>query len=67
MRFLAWASSRLYKSFLIWKKREHFKIEISLVILVKALFLYALWFFFFSHGLQDHLNDALMAKHLVGG
>ncbi len=66
MPFLAWAKSRFYQSFLNWKKREHFKIEISLVILVKALFLYGLWFFFFSHGLQDHLNDALMTKHLVG-
>jgi hypothetical protein len=49
-----------------WKKRDNFKIEIALVLLAKAFLLYLIWFFFFSHGLQDHLNDRLMLQHLVG-
>ncbi len=48
-----------------WKKRHTFKFEISLVLIAKALLLYGIWVFFFSHPLQDHLDDRLMTAHFM--
>lgn len=57
MRFLSWIN--------LWKKRHTFKLEISVVLLIKALFLILLWNLCFSHPLGDHLNDQKMADHIV--
>jgi hypothetical protein len=57
---------KVLKVFKKWRKREHFQVEIALVLLAKAFFLYLIWFFFFSHGMQDHLNDHVMVQHLMG-
>jgi hypothetical protein len=56
----------LKKAFQRWKQRETFALELAAVIVVKGLFLMALWFVCFRHGLQDHLNDELMTAHWLG-
>lgn len=48
-----------------WKKRDSFKFEISVVLLIKAMFLMLLWHLCFSHPLGDQLNDQQMAAHIV--
>jgi hypothetical protein len=57
MQYPAWINN--------WKKRHTFKLEISLVLLVKALLLMGIWYFFFSDPLGDHLNDRLMTDHFM--
>lgn len=48
-----------------WKSRHTFKLEMTLVVLVKASLLMLIWYVFFSHPLQDHLNDQKMGEHFI--
>ncbi len=57
MQSLAWISK--------WKARHTFKIEITLVLLLKASLLYGIWYFCFSNPLQDQLNDRSMTAHFL--
>jgi hypothetical protein len=56
----------LKKGLQCWRKRETFGLELAAVLGLKVLFLTALWFFCFRHGLQDHLSDELMTAHWIG-
>lgn len=48
-----------------WKKRHTFKLELTLIILLKAAFLTLLWHYCFSNPLGDHLNDSSMGSHVI--
>lgn len=48
-----------------WRARHTFKMEISLVLIFKVLFLTLLWYAFFSDPIGDHLNDQKMGKHFI--
>lgn len=50
-----------------WKQRDTFKLEISTVLLLKALFLMLLWHLCFSHPLGDKLTDQQMVTHVMSG
>jgi hypothetical protein len=41
--------------------------EITAALIVKVLFIWALWFLFFSHPLDEHLDDEGVAAALIGG
>ena len=58
MQYPAWMTK--------WKKRHTFKLEITGVLILKAVLLVIIWYLFFSDPLQDHLNDRLMGEHFVG-
>jgi hypothetical protein len=49
-----------------WKQRHTFKLEMALVVSLKALLLCGIWYFFFSTPLQDHLDDQKMTAHFMG-
>ena len=41
--------------------------EISLVLILKILFLMGLWWLCFSHPIQEHLTSADLGQHLLNG
>jgi hypothetical protein len=41
-------------------------VEITATLIVKLLFIWALWFFFFSHPLDEHLDDKGVSAALIG-
>ncbi|MGE0371996.1 MAG: cytochrome oxidase putative small subunit CydP [Gammaproteobacteria bacterium] len=41
-------------------------VEITATLIVKLLFIWALWFFFFSHPLDEQLDDQGVSAALIG-
>lgn len=39
--------------------------EITLILVIKGVLIFMLWFFFFQHPLADHLNVQDVASHIV--
>ncbi|MCC6207118.1 MAG: hypothetical protein IT488_03050, partial [Gammaproteobacteria bacterium] len=41
-------------------------VEITAALIVKLLFVWVLWFLFFSHPMDEHLDGASVAAALTG-
>ena len=39
--------------------------EVSIVLILKLIFIFLLWTLFFSHPLAKHINDSKFAEHLL--
>lgn len=48
-------------------RRHKLAVEITAALIVKLLFIWALWFLFFSHPLDEQLDDEGVAAVLIGG
>ena len=48
------------------KKRHHLKLEITCIVIFKAILITILWYIFFSKPLDQHLNNAQMQNHFYG-
>lgn len=47
------------------RQRPNLKIEITLILVFKALAIYSIWALFFSHPLDKRLTPTTMSAHLL--
>jgi hypothetical protein len=49
-----------------FRNRPNLKREITLILIFKAIAIYAIWALFFSHPLDKQLTPAKVSAHLLG-